>query len=300
MSSQRCPATPFHLCAATKPPQKSGLPQLCQPHALVQRRTPGFRALLGSVRGQERNESRFKAPGAPTASCYPCMSALEELWDRRRTNTQVLQTQPEPALAHTQERGATGGVRSTSLPGQHTSPVPFCKGILAMRDGKKKLSHHKGWSSTGTGAGEAVGSPAGDAQSWLGAVQPDLTGTDLGQSRDAYRCLPARLSLCFPAFPPGHQPKPGIAQPAPVNAFQRHTKPLAYINLKLASSRQVMRAPLSCQDQEKKTERKCFQGRERLWGQGARMSSQASTRSWSSHPLGLSAAMGLCFPKTAL
>jgi len=46
------------------------------------------------------------------------------------------------------------------------------------------------------GAGELVGSPA-DAHSWPGTAQPDPAGTAPGQSRDAYQCLPARLSLRF-------------------------------------------------------------------------------------------------------
>lgn len=109
---------------------------------------------------------------------------------------QVLQTQPESALAHTEERGATGGVRSTSLPSQHAFPVPFCKGILAMRDRKKSchptrvVQHrNRGWRGGGISSRRC--------SKLEGAVQPDLTGTDPGQSRDAYRCLPARLSLCF-------------------------------------------------------------------------------------------------------
>lgn len=97
------------------------------PAAPVQRRPPRLRALLGSVWGQGGNKSRLKAPEAPTVSWCPHMSALGGRWDRWRANTRVLQTHPEPAACtHGGTGSPAGGDGSTSLPGQHASPVPFC------------------------------------------------------------------------------------------------------------------------------------------------------------------------------
>lgn len=156
-----------------------------------------------------------------------------------------------------------------------------------------------------------MGSPAGDAQSWLGAVQPNRAGAAPGRSRDASQCLPVPPSLtqaCTSSIPTRTPAKARNCPTSSSKCFPRHTKPLACVNLKLASPRQVMRAPLSsCQVQEKETERKCFQGQECPWGWEETMPGRETlmltwngTRSWSSWPPGLPGATGQCFPKTAL
>lgn len=217
------------------------------------------REVLGSGRNQ-------KSPGSPGVPRYAYTSISGELWDRQRTSAHVLQTQPEPAACPHRGEGSHGADRRPSPPGQHAFSSSFCTGILAVREGKPSP---QAWSGTGAGAGGVAGSPAGDARSRPGTKQPELAGAAPRQSRDGSGASQPD-SACASSIPTRTPAKAKDCPTAPANAFQGHTRPLASVNPKLASPRQVMRAPLSsCQLREEETERKCFQGQECPRGLGA-------------------------------
>lgn len=169
-------------------------------------------------------------------------------------------------LAPTEEKGATGQAGAPRLPASTHSPALSAR---AFWQREKEKPSPQAWSGTGAGAGGVEGSPAGDAQSRPGTKQPELAGAAPRRSRDgsgASQPDPA----CTSSIPTRTPAKAKNCPTAPANAFQGHTRPLASVNLKLASPRQVMRAPLSsCQLQEEETERKCFQGQQCLPGPGA-------------------------------
>lgn len=132
------------------------VPGLHQPRARVPEEVPRFRTLLGSVWGQGRSKSGTEAPGAPPRVL------LESIWTLGREH-----------LAPSQQS-------------------VLCR-ARAPRQSKRRNFSPQGQSGTGTGPGEAVGCPWGDAPSWA-------------WPRIASRCLPAQLTPRF------QDPRQGTSQ----------------------------------------------------------------------------------------